>query len=142
MTNLDVMTTVLSEVMGKSQEEVKDFLLIGVQESGSKLSDTKLMDELPDAEAQALLREFRANKSAILNWVVDGAKMALAQKEETSSRAHKGSHGAQCKQPASNSAIDFAIEMGINKRFHVEGRAGSLGGLDAGNRPGGRDKRF
>ena len=73
MTNADVMVTILSEVTGRPTAEVAIVVRTAQLLSGADGFDT----ELTDSDAAALLAKLRAEKSGILNWLIEGRRRAI-----------------------------------------------------------------
>lgn len=81
MTHREIMTIVLSEVTGKPKEVVREMF-----ESMIKVRPERratLDEQVPEAEAQELLTNLRAEKAGILNWLLDGRERALKRFAET-----------------------------------------------------------
>lgn len=76
MTNLDVMTTILSEVTGRPAQQWRAAIRASVVASGRDIGDTELLTELPQDEADGLLRKLRRERSGVLNWLLQGAQAA------------------------------------------------------------------
>jgi len=72
MKRKDVMITVLSEVSGKSKEEVERTM-------PPQLLTAKMEEELSDEEAEKQLTELRKEKAGILNWMLAGFKRRVAE---------------------------------------------------------------
>ena len=71
MTNLDIFATVVSEAVGETFAAVRQNMENLIRISGSA---GKFYDDVPDAEAEKLLTELRAERSGILKWYVDGIR--------------------------------------------------------------------
>ena len=72
MKRKDVMITVLSEVSGKTKEEVDDTM-------PPQLLTAKMEEEISDEEAERQLAELRKEKAGILNWMLTGFKRRVAE---------------------------------------------------------------
>lgn len=84
MTNRDILTTILSEVSGKTPSEIG--AILRHVEATFPNSLNKLDVEVPDAEAEELLTALRREKSCILNWILQGRKEALAEIQQAAPR--------------------------------------------------------
>jgi hypothetical protein len=72
MKHKDVMFAVLSEISGKSVEEIRrNFPVV--------LNTPQMEKELTDTEAMLLLEELRKEKVGIRKWMEDGMKRAIAK---------------------------------------------------------------
>ena len=73
MTYGDILAQILSEVTGRSKDQVQDLLkIVDVKFSGQH----KLDEELPEEKAEQLLNDLRKEKSGILAWLVRHAMLA------------------------------------------------------------------
>jgi len=75
VTNLDVLVRTVSEVTGRSEDYVRMVALTTFEVAGTDTS--KLMQEIPDEEAERLLSGFRKEKAGILNWLLEGRRRAI-----------------------------------------------------------------
>lgn len=69
MTHADVFVQILSEVTGHAEGDVREWLQTF---RDNVPGSDKFDDELSDQEAEALLADFRKEKSGILNWALKG----------------------------------------------------------------------
>ena len=68
MTRTEIFTQILTEVSGKSRQEVSEMLVALRQANPAGKWD----EEIPDDETEKLLAELRAEAPEILSWLVDG----------------------------------------------------------------------
>lgn len=71
MTYRDIFNQILSEVTGKSQDQIDDLWKAFL---ASNPGPGRLDEELPDETAQKLLRDLRKDKAGILAWLADGSR--------------------------------------------------------------------
>jgi hypothetical protein len=81
MTHREIMILVLSEVTGKPKDIVREMFesMIAVRPEMRATLD----EQMPEAEAQELLTNLRAEKAGILNWLLEGREKALKRLGET-----------------------------------------------------------
>ena len=72
MTNKDVLIQILSEVSGKPKSEVES-LFENIK--GNMPLGNKMDKELSDQDAEKLLSNLRKEKSGIMDWLIQGAKV-------------------------------------------------------------------
>jgi len=70
-----VLVRTVSEVTGRSEDYVRLVALTTFEVAGTDTS--KLMQEIPDEEAERLLSGFRKEKAGILNWLLEGRRRAI-----------------------------------------------------------------
>ena len=80
MTNLDIIVTTLSEVTGIPAAHFRGNIMRGMAASGQDMSNSELLRELTDEEANKHLAALTTpeSKRGILRWVVDAGVAAHA----------------------------------------------------------------
>jgi len=76
MTNLDILTTILAEVTNRPASHWREVVRSALAAAGSDIADTQLLESVPPPEADRLPAELRAEKPAILRWLVGGTQAA------------------------------------------------------------------
>jgi hypothetical protein len=73
MTRREIMISVLAEVSGKPEALITE--LVKATEDLTPNSKNNLDTELPEAEAQDLMRRLLAERQGILRWLEQGARL-------------------------------------------------------------------
>lgn len=76
MTRLDILCTILSEITNRPAARWDKAVRSALAAAGRDIADTNLLESVPPSEADRLMAELRAEKPAILRWVVGGTQAA------------------------------------------------------------------